>query len=160
MTCPACQHPDREDIDIRMSQGSPTHALAAMFGLSEAVLKKHREHLRNLPVKINTNPTSVLLTLEETEKDVRTVVEMARGISDGAGGWIQKPNPELMLKAADRLVAIQLTAVKLAKELAMFKKDVISRDTFNQMVDAVLAALEEYPEAKGKVESALAELEI
>ena len=160
MTCAACQHPEREDLDIRLAQGSPLDMLHTMFGVSVAVLKQHQEeHLRNLPVKIRTDPSSVLLTLEQTEQDVRTVIEMARGVKDSeTGDYIIKPSPKLMLDASDRMIAIQVTAVKLAKELAMFKKDVVSRDTFRQMIETVRKALEPFPGALDAVDAALAVL--
>lgn len=161
MTCPACSHPDRSDIDVRLAQGVALSTLRTLFGLSEPILRRHQdEHLRNLPVRVRTDPTSILVDLERVEADEWTVVELAKGIPSPTieGEYILKPQPKLMLQALAGVRETKVTMVRMAKELAMLKKDAISRETFSRMTDTVLKALEPYPDALAAVQSALAEL--
>jgi hypothetical protein len=125
-------------------------------------LKRHQdEHLRNLAVRVRTNPSSVLVDLERVETDAWTVVEMGRGLKSPTDPdkWIIPPNPTLILKALAEVRETKVAMVKLAKELAMFNQDMVSRETYKQMTDLVLKALQMFPEALAAVQNALAEVE-
>lgn len=169
MICPACQHDDRTDIDVQLSQGAPLSGLSAMFGLSVNVLKKHQDqHLRGVAVRISTEPGSVIFDLERHERILEVVLQMAAGIKNPdhdpddpkSNEYIRDPNPNLILKTIAEIREMKVTMVKLAKELAMFKRDTVSRDTFNQMIDIVLKAAENHPDILATIESALAELPV
>src|SRR5665213_547644 len=159
MTCAACSHDEREDIDVRLAQGDSFVTLAAMFGVARAVLEVHKkDHLRRVAVRIRSDPSSILLDLERAEHCAWTVVTMAEGVQAQDGEWLKEPNPNLMLKALAEVRESKVSQVRMAKELAMFQKDVVTRQKFNEMVEAVLKALEGFPEAHEAVEAALAEL--
>lgn len=161
MTCAACTHDEREDIDVRLAQGDSFVTISAMFGVARAVLEAHKkDHLRQVAVRIRSDPSSILLDLERAERAAWTVVAMAEGIMDSEkeGVYLRKPDPSLMLKALAEVRESKVSQVKMAKELAMFQKDVVTRQKFNEMVEAVLKALEAFPEAHEAVEAALAEL--
>src|SRR6185312_8765262 len=155
MICEACTHHDRDDIDMRLAQGSPIATLAPLFGLSHAVLKRHLNdrHTRNVAVRVQNDPVSVLVDLESAERDTKAVIVLAKGVllPNSETEYLVKPNPKLLLEAIDRVVTIKNTQIKLAKELAMLRKDMVSRETFNKMIDAVTKALESFPEAQAAV---------
>ncbi len=104
----------------------------------------------------------MLLDLERVEQDAWSVVEMAKGIrlQDDPDKWLIEPNPRIRLQGLTEIRQTKVAQVQMAKELAIFRKDVIPRETFERMTAAIVKALQEFPEALRAVEDVMAELEL
>src|SRR5579862_3913905 len=48
MSCRACKHPSRDQIDRDITDGKPLRAIVAYSGLSLGGLVRHKDHIRDL----------------------------------------------------------------------------------------------------------------
>jgi len=160
MACPVCSHDNRHTIDQRLAQGAPLAELASFWGVSAHALQKHQaEHLRNVAVRMRTDPTSPLVDLDRLQTKLWGYIEMAEGIKDGSGEYVVKPNPLAAVAAVAEMRKVTMAQITAAKELRMFKDDVISRDQLHSVVEKITRALADYPEALDAVKAALEDLD-
>lgn len=88
--CKTCHHPRRGAIDKELTRGVPTKTVAEKYGLSEASVRRHRNHIRALVLRAKAQRDrrrgAALLTVEqqyeEDGKRIDTEIAEAKSAED------------------------------------------------------------------------------
>lgn len=150
-TCTTCTHPNRETIDTALLNGAPSRRIAAQFSLSEASVRRHKEHV---PLHLAT----AVAAQEVSHADA--LLRQLTALTTEARRIKQKAE-----KAGDYRTALSgvRELVRIVELLARVHGELKDSQTVNILVDpqwhsmraAIVGALAPYPEAQGAVLTAL-----
>jgi len=157
-SCSICGHPDRTHIDMRIAAGDNLTLIANFYEFSLNVLERHSTHIRDVAVRVQTEPTGLLLDLERAEQQAWALLKFADGLMKEDGSYAMKPDPYLKLRALAEIRAYKMDTLKAAKELAIFKAGVVPAEKFRELAAIVMKALEPWPEALRAVKEAIEEM--
>ena len=155
-TCTACNHPQRDSIDLSLLEGGSLRDIARQFSLSKDALSRHKEsHLPGQLAKAHeANETvsagTLLDRLREITAETRTVLQAAK----------KSKHHELSLKAIARLERqLELEARMLGElqENATTTINVYSTPEWVVLRSTILNALGPFPDAAKAVAGALNE---
>jgi hypothetical protein len=146
--CGACQHPQRQQIDDFLANGYLIAVAQATFDLPMGTLAYHRDHhLQGMVSRVHSDPIRLIRIAQDMTEAARTVVHLAQGEGN---------NNKLMLG-----IRQVLACVRLEGELTGAFEDRDPRKLlpfWKQLQAAILMALEEFPDARERVQLAIEHL--
>ena len=152
--CSVCTHPKQKAINTALISGQKLTELAEQYGLTYAALKWHKkQHITRLMAKAEQEQAALARSLtEEAQQATRAckqILEEARDRND----------PALSLRALAQLTRqISLLEKLEASVKAAQTVDLRNVPEWMAVRDAIVRALEPYPEARAAVVQALKEL--
>jgi hypothetical protein len=154
-TCAVCTHSNRAGVDLALVNGLSNRRAASLCDVSEAAIRRHREHLPSAMVEAKA--AEQVTQADDLLSQVMTLKARAVGILDAA---------EREGKYVPALMAIREAqgCIELLAELA---NQIDRRPTLNLLIApewlaaraALLEALAPFPEARSAVSARLLALE-
>jgi hypothetical protein len=156
MVCVVCRHPRRIDIDRAVIAGAGYRVIASQFGVGRSAVMRHKadhllpELLKAKQVEDVSRATDLLAMV--IERDRRAMALLDRADAEGD------------LRPAASLMRVSLTAIEL---LAKLRGELDERAVINVLAlpewlavrEALLIALDPFPQARIAVGEALAQVE-
>jgi len=148
--CAGCNHPKSKELNAAIKNGASMSALVETYGISRAALYRHKAHIGERdPDKTKTfEEKTSLERINEMEKFARHFLGKAAASGD-------TKNAVAIIRAANESISL---AARLRGEMSGKPIEVaggLSWSDFNRFTDTLLAALEDQPEAKKAVLTAL-----
>jgi hypothetical protein len=155
--CTVCSHPDTMAInEALVVEGQSNRAIASQYDLGREAIRRHRKHIPELLVQASraeevAGADLILDKLSGLEDEARVALEATRESQEwrtylAAIAEIRE-NVKLLAQVSGKLREIQINNTQVSVLIAP------------QVHQAIVAALEPYPNAKLAVAQALGELE-
>lgn len=157
--CAVCAHGAQASIEKKIREGASLELLAERYGISDDVLRKHRDsHMNTQVPSTSVRPTVMVSSRmdgewmfrehEEVKRECRELIDFSRS-KQNIHGWARGVQELLnCLDQQNRLLGLYNA---VAPDLG--------RQHSRRITEVVARALESFPEAKQKVLQAIDEIE-
>ena len=148
-SCSICSHPNRPEIEADLVRGTPFRNIAERFGTSTGAVFRHRAHVSGTLAKARdaveaSRGDDLLGRVQHLVSEADAILREARGVGEGR-------NPELALKAIDRLTKLTELFARLAGELregTTVNVAVVASPDWLALRSRILGVLEPFPAAR------------
>ncbi len=152
-TCSLCRHERRAEIDAALMAGLSNRTISKQFEITDSAVQRHRSHLPRALAPANraaevTRADSLLEKLAEIESAARRIAAQAEAAEDHRSA----------IAAIRELIRLAELLARLRGELkagATVEVSVIQNADWPLVRDAIVRALEPYPDARLAVARAL-----
>lgn len=145
--CVVCSHADREKIDLHLAEGRTLALMQEIFHLPLRALREHRErHLTGLVVRVGTDP----VTIHRAARDLVGFCEQMIERTDDSDPKMM----ELRLRAIESARKCLETEAQLSGMGKHFDPKMLI-PYWQQLRQAIIDALQPYPEAEEAVLQAI-----
>jgi uncharacterized small protein (DUF1192 family) len=150
--CKCCSHPDREKIDELLIKGVPNRRIAAQFSLKEQSVRRHKAHC--VPDKIQKSQR--LRELAHADALAQRIAQLLEEAESLLGELKKKGDLRGAVSSLGELRRIIEMLSRVGADLVEKQETNIHQDPgWAYIRTAVLDSLNEYPEARASVISAL-----
>ncbi len=150
--CTICTHAERPAIEAALLADQPLRDIAGRTGTTKSALDRHRDHIaKNL---VRAQGAVEMSRVDDLLGRVQGLVVEADAILREARGNGEGRNPELALKAIDRLTKLTELFARLAGELregATVNVAIVQAPEWAALRARILAALAPHPDARAAV---------
>jgi hypothetical protein len=143
--CEACDHSDRDQLDVQLARGVGISVVAEAFALPITTVVWHVErHLTGVPKKTSTDPRDLLDDLQYVKTRAENVLQMA----------LESDKPTVALTAIREFRETVMSLAKLTHaEEALDPRAFIP--FWNEVKGRIMALAEEHPELRDEMVQAL-----
>lgn len=152
-TCTLCNHPERDAVDLALLAGEPYRRIASQFGVSEASIRRHKDHLPGTLARAHEAAEAV---------SAGTLLDRLKGLHDETRAILKETreakNHDLSLKALARLEKqLELEGRLLGELKEGTTVHIYSSPEWVTLRGVIVTALLPYPDASQAVARALDE---